>query len=166
MNKKKPQPPIRPADAAKGAAAELRFGEWLDASEVAGLYIEQSPLTMPKHLRGTFKRVDYLVGVPGTGTVAFDVKAKSVYRDALIFDLDEVKRLRTFARQFHLTVLFACVDPEGGTGSYWVRLDQLDFARVTMRADKPTVACPLGHALFVDMAFSFRDAFQQAIGWH
>ena len=48
------------------------------------LYIERSPLTMPKHLWGTFKHVDYLVGVPGTGTVAFDVKDKSVYQDALM----------------------------------------------------------------------------------
>ena len=77
-----------------------RFGDWLDASEVAGPVHRTIAATMPKHLRGTFKRGDYIVGVPGAGTVAFDVKAKSVYRDALIFDLDEVKKLRTFTGSF------------------------------------------------------------------
>ena len=31
-----------------GAAAETAFAQWLDASEVAGLYLDQSKLTMPK----------------------------------------------------------------------------------------------------------------------
>lgn len=163
MNNKKSSA-IRPADAAKGAAAERRFQDWLSASEVTHLYIEQSPLSMPSHLRGKFKRADNLVGVPGVGILAFDVKAKTIYPDeGLIFDLDEVKRLRVFARQLHLTVFFACLDPKKPTASYWVRLDQLDFARVTTRAGKPTVACPLDRALFVDMAFNFRDAFQAAV---
>ena len=32
-----------------------------------------------------------------------------------------------------------------------------------MRAGKQTIACVLDRALFVDMAFSFKDAFQDAI---
>ncbi|GJD82679.1 hypothetical protein HPGCJGGD_0538 [Methylobacterium haplocladii] len=83
-------------------------------------------MSVPAPMRGMLKRPDYLAGVPGVGMVAFDVKAKSVYDDAIIFDLDEVRKLRTFARLFHLTVYFACLDPAGGSASYWVRLDQLD----------------------------------------
>ena len=49
-NKRPPKPPaIRPEDAAKGAAAETTFAKWLDASEVAAVYLDQSKLTMPAH---------------------------------------------------------------------------------------------------------------------
>lgn len=43
-----------------------------------------------------------------------------------MFDLGEVRKLRNFARMFHCTVYFACLNPEGGERSgYWVHLDQL-----------------------------------------
>lgn len=162
-NKKPPKPPaIRPEDAAKGAAAESAFALWLDASEIAHLYLDQSSLTMPAHLRGRFKRVDYLVGIPGVGIVAFDVKAKSIFDGSLIFDLDEIKKTRAFARQFHLTTFFACLDPTGGDRGFWVRLDQLDFAKVTTRGGKPTVACPIERAMSFSTQYSFDDAFLDA----
>ena len=78
MNNKKPSA-IRPADAAKGAAGETRFQQWLEASEVGFFNIEQNPPTMPKHLRGKFKRADYIVGILDTGQLAFEVKAKTIY---------------------------------------------------------------------------------------
>ena len=162
-NKRPPKPPaIRPEDAAKGAAAETTFAQWLDASEVAAVYLDQSKLTMPAHLRGKFKRVDYLVGIAGTGIIAFDVKAKSIFDGALIFDLDEIKKTRVFARQFHLTVYFACLDPAGGDQGFWVRLDQLDFARVVTRAGKQTVACPVERAMAFSMQYNFDEAFLDA----
>lgn len=138
MNDKKP-PVIRPANAAKGAAAELMFRHWLDDSVLPHLYVEQSPLTVPTPLRGEIKRPDYLVGIPGVGLIAFDEKAKTIFAGSLIFDLDEVRKLRTFARLFHLTVYFACLDPAGGVAGYWVRLDQLDFLPVVTRNGKRTV---------------------------
>ncbi len=90
MNNKKPSA-IRPADAAKGAAGETRFQQWLEASEVGFFNIEQNPPTMPKHLRGKFKRADYIVGILDTGQLAFEVEAKTIYPEGLIFDLAEVK---------------------------------------------------------------------------
>ena len=164
MNNKKPQRrTIRPADAAKGAAGETRFQQWLEASDVGFFNIEQTPLTMPKNLRSEYKRADYIIGIRDTGQLAFEVKAKTIYPDGLIFDLKEVKGLRVFSREMCMSVVFACLDPEGGSQAYWVRLDQLDFARVTMRGGKPTVACALDRALGVDMTFSFWDAYFETI---
>ena len=126
------------------------------------IYVEQSPYSVPKHLSGKFKRPDYIVGF-GVGSVAFDVKAKTIYANGLIFDLDEVKRMRTFARLFNMTVFFACLDPEGGDKGFWVRLDQLDFAKVTLRAGKPTVCCLADKAMPVSMGWNFLDALSDAM---
>ena len=47
--------------------------------------------------------------------VAFDVKAKTIYPEGLIFDLDEVRKLRNFARLFDCTVYFACPIPRAAS---------------------------------------------------
>jgi hypothetical protein len=35
---------------------------------------------VPAPLRGQIKRLDYLVGIPGVGLVAFGEKAKTIYQ--------------------------------------------------------------------------------------
>jgi hypothetical protein len=163
-SRRRPHPGPTPADRAKGEAAERAFADWLDASVLPHLYVEQSPLTVPAPLRGEIKRPDYLVGIPGVGLVAFDVKAKTIYgREGLIFDLDEVRKLRAFARLFHLTVYFACLDPDGGPDGYWVRLDQLDAVPAVTRNGKLTLALPCGRALPVSLAEPFYAAFVAAV---
>lgn len=169
MNKNEHQPYNSPrrvvsaADQTRGEEAEHVFRHWLDADVVPHLYIDQTPMSVPAPMRGLIKRPDYLVGVLGVGMIAFDVKSKSVYRDALIFDLDEVRKLRTFARVFHLTVFFACLDPAGGSASYWVRLDQLDNLPAVRRGGVLTISMPLDHAQAVSMQQSFHVAFVEAI---
>lgn len=164
MNPKRHRPPaIRPADAAKGAKAEHAFRVWLDASVLPHLYVEQSRFTVPAPLRGKIKRPDYLVGIPGIGAVAFDVKAKTTYPEGLLFDLAEVQKFRAFARLFHLTVYFACLDPEGGPFAYWVRLDQLDGVAARRLARKLVLALPLDQAHPVDMRADFYSAFVAAV---
>lgn len=154
---------IAPADAEKGVAAERAFQAWLDNSVLPHMYVEQSRLTVPVPLRGKIKRPDYLVGIPGVGLVAFDVKAKTIYEDGLIFDLDEVRKLRTFAQLFHLTVYFACLDPEGGPAAYWVRLGQLDGVPAVRRNGSLTLALPLNEAQAVSMERPFYAAFIEAV---
>lgn len=154
---------IAPADAAKGAAAEQAFRTWLDAAVLPHLYVEQSPMTVPEPLRGRIKRPDYLVGIPGVGLVAFDVKAKTIYPDGLIFDLAEVRKLRTFARLFHLTVYFACLDPDGGPQGYWVRLDQLDEVPARRRGGAFTVALPVDEALPARLDDGFYTVLVRAV---
>lgn len=154
---------IAAADAAKGALAEVAFRQWLDNSTLPHIYVEQSPLTVPEPLRGAIKRPDYLVGIPGVGVVAFDVKAKSIYGDALLFDLAEVQKLRTFARLFHLTVYFACLDPGGGPECYWVHLHQLDEVAAVRIHGLITLKMPLSQAMPVTLQESFYDAFIRAV---
>ena len=105
-----------------------------------------------------------LVGIPGVGMVAFDVKSKRVYeRDGLIFDLAEGQKLRTFSRLFHVTVHFACLDPEGGPDGYWVRLDQIDAVPAVRRGGVYTLACPLDRAMPVSLEVDFYAAFVEAV---
>lgn len=163
MKQRRQRHTIAPADAAKGAQAELAFRVWLDSAVLPHMYVEQSPLTVPAPLRGQIKRPDYLVGIPGVGLVAFDVKAKTVYPEGLIFDLAEIVKLRTFARLFHLTVYFACLDPEGGPLGYWVRLDKLDDTPAVRRAGALTLCIPVTRAVPVSLTEPFYSAFVRAV---
>ncbi|MEH6952701.1 hypothetical protein V4R08_15625 (plasmid) [Nitrobacter sp. NHB1] len=160
----RPRQPIAPADAAKGEAAELAFRQGLDAAVLPHIYVEQSPLTVPLPLRGQIKRPDYIVGIPGVSLVAFDVKAKTIYPEGVIFDLDEVGKLRTFARLFHCTVYFACLNPEGGERpDYWIRLDQLDEVPAVRRGKALTLCMPIERALPVSMDEPFYSTFVRAV---
>lgn len=169
MHKSRYNPPhiihraIHPDDQAKGEAGEQRFAAWLNGSRVAHVYLDQTPMSVPEHLRGEFKRPDYLVGVPGTGMLAFDVKVKSLYRGHFIFELNEIQRLRTFAWCFKVTVYFACLDPDGSLESYWIRLDQFANLAAVRRGSSLTLAFPAEIALPVSMHKSFHDAFQAAV---
>ena len=148
----------------RGAKAERRFADWLDASVLPHLYVEQSPMTVPAPLRGEIKRPDYLVGIPGVGMVAFDVKSKTIYeREGIIFDLAEVQKLRAFSRLFHVTVYFACLDPEGGPDAYWVCLDQLDAVPAVRRGKSFTLACPTDRTLSISLDEDFYAAFVRAV---
>lgn len=163
MNPRRKRHTVAPADAAKGAQAEQAFRVWLDSAVLPHMYVEQSPLTVPAPLRGKIKRPDYLVGIPGVGLVAFDVKAKTVYPEGLIFDLAEIQKLRTFARLFHLTVYFACLDPEGGAQGYWVRLEKLDDVPAIHRAGALTLCIPVTRAIPVSLTEPFYSAFVRAV---
>ncbi len=154
---------IHPADQAKGDEGERRFQAWLDASRLPHVYLDQTPMSVPDHLRGEIKRPDYVVGVPGVGAVAFDVKVKSLYNGHFIFELNEIRRMRTFARFFHMTVYFACLDPDGSPESYWIRLDQFDNLAAVRRGSSLTLAIPADAALSVSMRKSFHEAFLDAV---
>lgn len=154
---------IHPADQAKGDEAELRFKAWLDDSRVPSIYLDQTPLSVPAHLRGQLKRPDYLVGLPGVGSVAFDVKAKSLYNGHFIFEFDEICRMRNFARMFHYTVYFACLDPDGSAESYWIRLDQFDNLMPVRRGSSLTLAIPADAVQLVSMRKPFQHALQDAV---
>jgi hypothetical protein len=97
---------------AQGQAAEDRFRAWLDRCTLAHIFVEQSPLTIPQPLRGEIKRPDFLVGVPTIGTLAVDVKAKSVYADTILIDAYEHRTLLNFETYFNITVWFACFPPD------------------------------------------------------
>lgn len=79
------------------------------------MYVEQSPLSVPKGLRGEIKRPDFLVGVPSIGTIAFDVKAKSVYDDRIFIDADEHRTFQNFETFFNISVWYVCFPPTAPT---------------------------------------------------
>lgn len=143
---------------AKGAKAEADFRAWLNYSGVAYMYVEQSPLTVPEGLRGRIKRPDYIVGIPHAGSLAFDVKAKTDYDGALIFDLDEVEKLALFGRLFNLTVYFACLDLAREDRHWWVPLEQLQGRAPERRGKRRVVTIPTDAAFEVYMDHSFLDA--------
>lgn len=154
---------IHPADKAKGDRAEFRFQYWLDDSRVPHIYLDQTPLSVPMHLRGQLKRPDYVVGVPGVGSVAFDVKAKALYNGHFIFEFDEIARMRNFARLFHYTVYFACLDPDGSAASYWIRLDQFDNLMPVRRDSSLILKIPADAVQAVSMREPFQAAFAAAV---
>ena len=103
---------IKQADAKRGAETERHFQAWLDHSSVPYIYIEQSVVTVPKGLRrGGIKRPDFVVGFPNIGSIAFDVKSKSIYKDCFIFDEVEINSTANYEVFFNTTVWFAVFPP-------------------------------------------------------
>ncbi|MCZ8271322.1 MAG: hypothetical protein O9306_12315 [Beijerinckiaceae bacterium] len=43
--------------------------------------------------------------------LGFDVKAKTVYRGQIFFDVEEVRRLANFGQLFNVSIYFACLQP-------------------------------------------------------
>ena len=126
---------------AQGEAAEGRFRAWLDRCCLPHLYIEQSPFTIPQPLRGEIKRPDFLVGIPTIGTIAVDVKAKRVYRDALIIDAYEHRTLLNFETFFNISVWFACFPPsEPHTCHLFLNRNLAGLDRLKLKA-RPSLPC-------------------------
>ena len=143
---------------AQGERAEADFRAWLDASGVAYMYIEQSPLTVPAGLRRRIKRPDYLVGIPYAGSLAFDVKAKSLSEGQLIFDHAEVDKLVRFARLFNLTAYFACLEPREAGRHWWVPLANLQNQVPEWRNKRRVYCVPIATAFEVQTESLFLDA--------
>lgn len=152
---------ITRADVARGEAAEAAFAAWLDRSCLPFVYATQTRESVPRHFRGQLKRPDYLVAVPMVGTLCFDVKAKTRYRGGFIFDRAEVTKLAAFDELFNLTTLFACLDPEGGPGSWWFRVADLDRMPDDKRGERLTVDVRAG--LAVDMERPFQEALRDLV---
>ena len=129
--------------AEQGKVAEDRFRAWLDRCCLPHIYVEQSPFTIPDPLRGEIKRPDFLVGIPTIGTIAVDVKAKRVYRDALIIDAYEHRTLLNFETFFNTSVWFACFPPgEPHTCHLFLNRSLAGLERANLKG-KAVIAVPL-----------------------
>jgi hypothetical protein len=51
-----------------------------------------------RHLRGALKPPDFLMGIRGVGLLGFEVKAKTVYRGQIFFDVEGGRRLANFGQ--------------------------------------------------------------------
>ena len=99
---------IPAANRDRGRAAEAAFKAWLVDSRLAFMVVDQTPLTMPRHLSGSVKRPDYLVGILSIGLVAVDVKARTPVEGHLLIDADEHAAFGLFERYFGTPVWYAC----------------------------------------------------------
>jgi len=155
---------IDPSLKRKGAAAERRFQDWLDRSGLPYLYVEQTPVTVPEKLRGHIKRPDYIIGVPSVGNISCDVKAKTIYKDALIFDEYEYLNLANFERFFMSSVWLACYSNDEPECCYLFQNDWLLREPTSEIRGQTCVAMPLQDMLKVNTTqTSFQDGLMQAV---
>lgn len=148
---------------AQGEAAEARFRAWLDRCVLPHMYVEQSPLTVPASLRGEIKRPDFLVGLPTIGTLAFDVKAKTVYQDAILIDADEHRTFRNFETFFNITLWYVCFPPAEPNVCHLFRNRDLDGAAAIDFRGGPALAMPLRETATADPRRDFMGVLMSAI---
>lgn len=147
----------------QGAAAEERFRTWLDRCHLPHIYVEQSPFTFPDHLKGEIKRPDFLVGIPSIGTIAVDVKAKRVYRDAILIDAIEHRTLLAFETFFNTSVWFACFPPdEPHTCHLFLNRSLAGLERSNLKGES-VIAVPLKMTRPADERRAFMAALMGAI---
>ena len=101
-------PNIPATNRATGREAERQFHAWLLESRLALMMVDQTPITMPTHMRGTVKRPDFLVGILSIGAVAVDVKARTLHSGAILIDPDEHAAFTAFEAYFGMPVWYAC----------------------------------------------------------
>ncbi len=147
----------------QGAAAEDRFRGWLDRCHLPHVYLDQAPFTFPARLHGAIKRPDFLVGIPSIGTIAVDVKAKRVYRDAILIDAAEHRTLAAFETYFNVSVWFACFPPDEPHTCYLFLNRSLAALPVTRAKGKEVIAVLLRATRAADERRDFMAAVLGAI---
>jgi hypothetical protein len=147
----------------KGDAAEQKFMGWLDRCVLPYMYVEQSPLTVPKGLKGEIKRPDFLVGIPTIGTIAIDVKAKRIYDNAIIIDDYEHRTFMNFETFFNMSVWYVCFPPgEPGTCHLFLNRD-LAGMQSSQRRQVRSIAVPLTNTITADPRRDFMAVLLSAI---
>ena len=146
-----------------GAAAETRFRAWLDRCVLPHIYVEQSPLTVPKGLKGEIKRPDFLVGIPSIGTLAFDVKAKTIYDHHILIDAYEHRTLLNFETYFSITVWYICFPPDDPNACHLFMNRTLAGLPRQRRAGAMCVAVPIKDTHLADDRRDFMAALVSAI---
>lgn len=154
---------ISPENVAKGVAAEEVFQEWLNASRLPFIYATQDVQSVPRHFQGAIKRPDFLVALPFVGTIAFDVKAKSLYEGCFIFDKPEIDKLFLFDEIFRMTTFLACLDPENPSRSWWFRVAWLARLPTERKMGVSTMKASVAEGLEVDLDRPLQDALANAL---
>ena len=155
--------PSRNARMRQGQIAEQRFRAWLDRCHLPHLFVEQSPMTIPQHLRGAIKRPDFLVGIPTIGTLAVDVKTKTIYDDTILIDAYEHRTLTAFETFFNMPVWFACFPPNTLHTCHLFLNRDLSRLAITKVKSQQTIAVPLRSTKAIDERRDFMAAVLSAI---
>jgi hypothetical protein len=147
----------------QGDAAEQKFMGWLDRCVLPYMYVEQSPLTVPKGLKGEIKRPDFLVGIPTIGTIAIDVKAKRIYDNAIIIDDYEHRTFMNFETFFNMSVWYVCFPPgEPETCHLFLNRD-LAGLQSSQRGGSLSLSVPLTATVTADPRRDFMAVLLSAI---
>ena len=154
---------ISPESVARGVAAEELFQAWLNESRLPFIYATQDVQSVPKHFRGVLKRPDYLVALPFVGTVAFDVKAKSLYESCFLFDVAEIERLILFDEIFRITTFLTCLDPDNSDRSWWFRVALLARLPVERKRGVMTLRAAISEGLEVDLTKPLQEALKDLL---
>jgi len=151
---------------AQGDAAEARFRAWLDRCILPHIYVEQSPMTLPHGLSqshaGRIKRPDFLIGIPPIGTLAFDVKAKTIYGNHILIDAAEHAALLQFERLFSIAVWFICFPPGDPHGCHLFMNRALAGIAPVKRGGEACIAVPLKDTHLADERRDFMGALVSA----
>lgn len=137
---------------AKGEGGERSLQDWLDRSQLAYLFLDQTPLTIPATHRADIKRPDFLVAIDGLGTVAVDAKAKAFVDGHFVLDASERRRLDGFETEFGMPVWYACFPPAEPRISYLFLNRALMGQGVMHDIAKHIIRAPIG------LGFSFEPA--------
>jgi hypothetical protein len=148
---------------ARGVAAEELFQEWLNESRLPFIYATQDVQSVPRHFRGALKRPDYLVALPFVGTVAFDVKAKSLYEGCFVFDVAEIERLILFDDIFRITTFLACLDLDNPDRSWWFRVAVLARLPAARTRGVMALRVAISEGLEVDLAKPLQEALKDVL---
>lgn len=148
---------------ARGVAAEELFKEWLNDSRLPFIYCTQDVASVPRHFKGALKRPDYLVALPFVGTVAFDVKAKSLYEDCFLFDVDEIERLILFDEIFRITTFLACLDPDNPDRCWWFRVALLARLPAERKRGVMTLRAAVADGLEVNLTKPLQEALKDLL---
>ena len=97
------------------------------------------------------------MGIRGIGLLGFDVKAKTVYRGQIFFDVEEVCRLANFGQLFNVSIYLACQKPRGD-GAWWAWVPDLAL-RSPAPGSPGAFAVPVRELQMV----SFRQSFDVAL---
>lgn len=147
----------------QGDAAEQKFMGWLDRCVLPYMYVEQSPLTVPKGLKGEIKRPDFLVGIPTIGTIAIDVKAKRIYDNAIIIDDYEHRTFMNFETFFNMSVWYVCFPPGEPSACHLFLNRDLAGLQSSQRGTVRSIAVPLTTTITADPRRDFMAVLLSAI---
>jgi len=101
-------------------------------------------------------------GLPTIGTLAFDVKAKSIYDDHILIDAYEHRTFRNFETSFNISVWYVCFPPAEPHVCHLLLNRDLQ-GEPTSGHGRPVLAMPLKSTVTTDLRRDFLGALVGAI---
>lgn len=107
---------------------EEDFVKWFDHRQVGYIYFNQSPETFSPLFSGNLHRPDFLVAVPGIGSILVDVKERELKTKygTVVLDEADTQAYQQLQQRFKLPVWFAFTIQGAGHASWhWISLDEV-----------------------------------------